>query len=326
MLILMRGCQSASVAVQAPEPAPVDVNGLLNMQRAQNKGLEEELAELQALLREDPCSLAEKMGPPLEKAPVAPSYGAPQTRAPESGAPQAEAAPPPPSRNGTAPAPTAAPPPSTVAELMDQATVFVVSAYEDQVGMGSGFFVAPGVIATNRHVAQGPDAQVLVGNKVLGGMQPARIVAFSPDKSRDYALLAVDPDLAAKAPVLQVASGASRTERISAWGFPGYITAIDPKLAAMARGDVKAVPEVVYSEGVVSVVLERTPSAILHTASLSQGNSGGPLINSQGVVVGINTFIRQADQSYSQTNIALVGGDLIKFMQEHGVNPATPGK
>lgn len=333
MLVLMRSCQRPpEVASTAPDSG-AELAGLLDVQRAHNSGLEAELRRLQGLLKEDPCSLAGFLGASPQETPVAPSYRQPETPPPggRDAAPPAGNATAPLTGNATAkipPAPIAssAPPPATVAELMDRATVFVMSAHGEDVGMGSGFFVAPGIIATNRHVAQGPEAQVIVGNKALGGMQAARILAFSPSEDRDYALLAVSPELAAKAPVLQIAEGAGRTERVSAWGFPGYITAIDPNLKAMVEGNIKSVPEVVYSEGVVSVVLDRQPQVILHTASLSQGNSGGPLINAQGVVVGINTFIRQADQSYSQTNIALPGADLAAFMRENGVNASAPAK
>ena len=335
LLLLVRGCWIREVPPIAKEDPNAEMTALLDLQRAHNNGLEEEIRRLQGMLKEDPCALRGILGQPPEEAPVAPSYGAtaPDVRgegsAPPSSAngtavpPPAAAngsAQPPRSTNGTVPLAGAAPPPSTVSELMDMATVFILSQYNGQVGMGSGFFVAPGIIATNSHVAQGPDAKILVGNKVLGGMQAASIIAYSHDENRDYALLKVSAGSAGKAPILQLADGANRTERVSAWGFPGYITEIDPKLTALAQGDSSAVPEVVYSEGVVSVVLDRRPPAILHTASISQGNSGGPLINAQGVVVGINTFIKKADKSYSQTNIALPGGDLAKFMQENGVS------
>lgn len=333
LLLLARGCWFREVPPVAKEDPNAEMTALLDLQRAHNNGLEEEIRRLQGMLKEDPCALRGILGQRPEEAPVAPSYGATapdsrqDTTAPPSSANGTAVPPtangttqPPRSTNGTAPLVSAAPPPSTVSELMDMATVFILSQYNGQVGMGSGFFVAPGVIATNSHVAQGPDAKILVGNKVLGGMQPASIIAYSHDENRDYALLRINMGSAGKAPILQLANGANRTERVSAWGFPGYITEIDPKLKALAQGDSSAVPEVVYSEGVVSVVLERTPPAILHTASISQGNSGGPLINAQGVVVGINTFIKKADKSYSQTNIALPGGDLARFMQENGVS------
>lgn len=315
-----------------PAPAPstagadiVSPNELLEMQKAQNKGLEEELQRLRAALKEDPCALPGVIGLTPEKAPVAPGYTPPAGSAePQKAPPTGNATQKPPVDN--APPAMPAPAPNTVSELMDQATVFVVSALGDQIGMGTGFFVSPGVIATNRHVVQGKDATIYVGNKILGGMHEASIIAFSTDESRDYALVRLAPALAAKAPVLKIADTISRTDRVSAWGFPGYITEIDPKLAALAKGDDRSVPEVVYSEGVVSVVLDRTPPVILHTAAISQGNSGGPLINSQGVVVGINTFIKAADKSYAQANIALPGKDLALFMKEHGIAVSMPAK
>lgn len=325
--------------VDLAEPAQdpdSELAALLDLQDAHNKGLEEEIRRLHALLEEDPCTLRGILGVSPENNPVGPTYERPLAPA-DNGTQGAQGmAPretrPAPAANATVPPPVGSPPPApapapaTVGELMDQATVFVLSSFDDKIGMGSGFFVAPGVIATNSHVVQGPTASILVGNKVLGGMQPARVIAYSPDTSRDFALLSIDRSLAGKAPILQITTGANRTDRVSAWGFPGYIAEIDPKLASLARGDIKAVPEVVYSEGVVSVVLDRKPPVILHTAAISQGNSGGPLINDQGVVVGINTFIKIADQSYSQTNIALPGADLVRFMKENGVTAAVPAK
>ncbi len=338
LALLLRGCkEELPPPVEEPKVNAEDrrLDELVLLQQAHNKGLEEEIRRLHGLLAEDPCTLSGILGASPENTPVAPRYGAgspadagasgargtddpatPAPVAPQDGGSVQQETPP----ASTAPAPMSAPAPSTVGELMDNATVFVLSSYQDGFGMGSGFFVAPGIIATNSHVVQNPGAEVVVGNKVLGGMHEARVIAYSKDESRDYALLRVSDALAAKAPVLHVAQGAKRTERVSAWGFPGYIAEIDPKLAALAKGDATAVPEVVYSEGVVSVVLDHTPPVILHTASLSQGNSGGPLINAEGVVVGINTFIKKADKSYSQTNIALPGDDLVRFMREQGIS------
>ena len=388
LLLLLHSCQPKEEVPLQSVPAPeakelsqeekdAPFKDLLELQQAQNQGIEEEIRRLQQLLQEDPCALPTILGSSPEQTPVSPRYAqleqSPATprqadgtvTTPPSGkatAPPAanatlpaqtedarpETSPPPQARQsgpddadtapkaaeatgpqdsgaqtrpseGSAQAPKALPSPDTVGELMDKATVFILSHYEGQTGMGSGFFVAPGIIVTNSHVVQGPDAKVIVGNKALGGMQEARIIAFSSEQKRDYALLKINDDLASKAPVLMISPGAKRMEKVSAWGFPGFIAEIDPKLKALIQGDSRAAPEVVYSEGVVSVVLERTPPVILHTASISQGNSGGPLVNEQGVVVGINTFIKKANKSYSQTNIALTGEDLAKFITEQGI-------
>lgn len=350
LLLLLRSCAKPPPheAETVPSTEDAKLDELILLQQAHNNGLEEEIRRLHELLAEDPCTLSGILGRSPENSPVAPGYehrsesvpmqenargGENTERVPnapnndESGAARTGAATPGETSGGTlpaSPAPVSAPPPATVGELMEQATVFVLSDSNDAIGMGSGFFVAPGIIATNSHVVQGPGSAVLVGNKALGGMRRARVIAFSRDESHDYALLRVGDEQAAKVPVLLIADGAKRTERVSAWGFPGFITEIDPRLGALAEGDVTAVPEVVYSEGVVSVVLQHTPPVILHTASLSQGNSGGPLVNAEGVVVGINTFIKKADKSYSQTNIALPGGDLATFMREHGIAASMP--
>jgi S1-C subfamily serine protease len=318
----------APLVAAAPEEAD-DAAARLERLRAGNKGLEDEVLRLKALLREDPCALPALLGKGVREGSSAtsPSPDPPATPSDPSATPSSPGpAPAGGSKDVPAPPGAALPPavPAGIAELLTGATVFVVSSYDGSVGLGSGFFVAPGIVATNRHVARSPQARILAGNKALGGMHRADVVAFSADEDRDFALLKIDGGGTATVPFLRIAGGAERTERVSAWGFPGYIAAIDPKLSAMAEGDIKSVPDVVYSEGVVSVVLDRVPPVILHTAALSQGNSGGPLVNAAGVAVGINTFIRRADQSYSQTNIALPGSELAAFMRAGGFTPTGP--
>jgi hypothetical protein len=58
---------------------------------------------------------------------------------------------------------------------------------------------------------------------------------------------------------------------------------------------------------------------IIHTANISPGNSGGPLIDSCGRVVGVNTFIRVDQESSSRLNYALQASALATFLGEQGV-------
>ena len=333
LMLLLTRCQPPVQQVVTLRQDLVSPQELLDVQRAYTRSLEEELRRLEEAMRQDPCKIPEFLGTSPETTPFSPNAlpgkagttppsaagngtrGLPGTGTSTQGLPKAG--------NGTL-QPMQAPPPSTVGELMEQATVLILASTPDGVSFGTGFFVAPGIIATNRHVVHSKSAEILVGNKILGGMHEATVLAISDDPARDYALIKL-PIAVGVAPTLSIADKASRTEHISSWGFPGLITAADPKFNALLEGDPSAVPEVVYSEGVVSAVLDRTPPFIMHTAQISQGNSGGPLINSQGTVLGINTLIRTSDQSSAQANIALPGGDLKLFMRENGVTPTAPG-
>ena len=161
--------------------------------------------------------------------------------------------------------------------------------------MGSGFFISRRHVLSNAHVV-GNAGQAFLINKATGGVLQATVRHRSADGGRDFALLELPAD-AAITP-LEFAPGVERTQRVSAWGFPGAVTNDDP---------------------VVSVILERTPPLVVHTATVSQGNSGGPLVNEQGQVVGINTFIKLDDASYRQSSIAIVGSSITTYLREIGI-------
>ncbi len=300
----------------APDPAlQAELDGLTQ----ENADLEARLAELRALLDADPCAIPESLhglsllpeGDGQADAPTPEQAPAPQN-APESPAQPA---------SGSQVSLPPAPPGDFTAgtDAIEAATVLVLSSE----GTGTGFFVAPGVVVTNHHVT-GTDRNVVVINKRLGRVAATVLAVTRDDAESDYAVLRVD-DAPGLPDPLPLCGDVKRTDKVATWGYPGVLGRADPNFLAMLQGDLSAVPEEVYSEGVVNVVYETLPPMVLHTAVTSHGNSGGPLVNADGCVVGVNTLIQRDLKSYRQTSVALSSKDLIVFLRQVGVSPRYRG-
>lgn len=205
---------------------------------------------------------------------------------------------------------------------IENACVFIVCPDgNSSLSTGTGFFVSPNHVVTNRHVVQGGNGRAFITSKTLGKPLPARVLATSSGKNRDYALLQIE---GAPPPGLQpliFAKNAQKTQKVGAWGFPDLVGRNDPGYARLLKGDIESAPELSYSEGVISAVLNRNPEIIVHTAPISPGNSGGPLVNQAGEVVGINTMITLDESSYRQASLALASPDLLEFLATQGINP-----
>lgn len=304
-VLLLVGLGWACQRIWAAQAARLEAD---TASRARLAALTAERDELAALLALDPCAARQKLDAASASAPAAPAPGA-ASPAGASGA----AAPP-------AATPTAASP-----AAVEDACVFLVSVDENgHIATGSGFFVAPGRVATNRHVVEKARQGLLVTSRALGRPVAGRVLARSDEKHGDYALVAVELPDGARPAVLGFADAARRTDKVGAWGFPDVVGKNDPGYARLLTGaDLTAMPELSYSEGVVSAVLDRRPPLIVHTAPISPGNSGGPLVNGRGEVVGINTMISLDEGSYRQASIALAGEDLLRFLTAQGVPART---
>jgi serine protease Do len=139
---------------------------------------------------------------------------------------------------------------------------------------GSGFIVDPsGIIVTNRHVVDGA-LQVAV-TLPSGSTLPARIIGVAT--SIDIALIKVDVDK----PLPTVRWGDSDRVRVGDEVF--------------AIGNPLGVGETVTS-GIVSalnrdILISPYDDFIQTDAAINHGNSGGPLFDSRGEVIGVNTAI-----------------------------------
>lgn len=141
-----------------------------------------------------------------------------------------------------------------------------------EIGSGTGFIVdSAGLVMTNQHVI-GPSDLISIQfdekRKVA-----AKVLAF--DSERDVAVLYADLSAFPDALVAPIANGqadhpmAVEGERVFSIGSPLRLKKI-------------------ITSGIVSKVEER---AIISDVNINHGNSGGPLFNSLGEVIGITTFL-----------------------------------
>ncbi len=156
-----------------------------------------------------------------------------------------------------------------------------------QQGQGSGFVLdRQGHILTNNHVIEG--AQIL--EVTTFDKHKYKAMILNRDRNHDLALLQIQG-----APNLQPATLAESTnllvgQQVYAIGNPFGFN------GTMTRGIISAIRSIEMPSG------NKIEDAIQTDASVNPGNSGGPLLNSHGEVIGITTLIASnpnggADQS-----------------------------
>jgi probable HAF family extracellular repeat protein len=182
---------------------------------------------------------------------------------------------------GGAQAPQGAPSQGDAAQLVARTEPAVVTICCPDGG-GSGFVVDEmGVIVTNYHVVEGAaEATVVFPDKtrfVVNGF-----LACAPGK--DLALLKISP-AGRKLPTLRLAEVApAKGEKVYAFGEPMGLSGSvsDGMVAAVRRSaELPGTQERGYDAGLELIQM---------TAPISPGNSGGPLVNARGEVVGVNTI------------------------------------
>jgi len=194
---------------------------------------------------------------------------------------------------------------------------------------GTGFFVGPDLMVTNFHVIEGATPEnIFVTNKSLGGLQRIEILkTLGPmrEVGADFALLRV-PGVDQPFYSLRQSDASMRLQSVIAAGYPGDLLRTDSQFQALRDGDVSAVPELTVTDGTVNTEqsLSATTNAVVHSAPISKGNSGGPLIDLCGRVVGVNTFVVQGPMR--NLNFALATDDLLSFLAGTPAKPDVSGE
>jgi S1-C subfamily serine protease len=221
-----------------------------------------------------------------------------------------------------------------VQQLKAQTVFILAPTGGDDVMLGSGMVVGPGLVLTNRHVVAGSvDRDLIVMASTQSHPLIGRVKALSAEPvgnagdyySDDFALVAVSGPLSA--PPLAMASAVQPLDPVIAAGFPANVIRADKQFQDLQAGRAVGMPGVVLSRGDVRAVENQgshTP-VLAHTAEISEGNSGGPLVNACGQLVGINTFGIRMPGATRTSNFAIGNGAIDRFLKSQNVALETGG-
>jgi S1-C subfamily serine protease len=191
---------------------------------------------------------------------------------------------------------------STIYDQLKESVVLI----QTNLGLGSGFvYDTEGHIITNHHVIEGADTiQVTF---LDGNITSANIVGT--DIYSDIAVIKVDPEVTILNPVvLGSSSDLIVGEPVAAMGNP---FGLSDTLTAGIVSSVERTLEAAENYVIIDI--------IQIDAAVNPGNSGGPLVNLKGQVVGVNTAIQSETGAFTGIGFAIPSdtvkreiGDLIE--------------
>jgi len=183
---------------------------------------------------------------------------------------------------------------SALDELVDNIRQFMVVIYSGRHGAGAGILADEGLVLTNAHVVR--------------HSRKLRVV-LDDDREYEGQLIAQNPEI--DLALLQIPKN-------------GYQAAVfSPNLPrpgefVFAYGHPWGMRNILTAGVLSSITTAKTPkrqvTLLRSDLQLAPGNSGGPLLNAAGEVVGLNAMIFGGDQS-----LAIAVTEIRAFMEQSGV-------
>ncbi len=175
-----------------------------------------------------------------------------------------------------------------------------------EIGGGTGFVVSEdGLIVTNKHVVLDEDADYTVLTND-GERYDAQVVARNP--VRDIAILRVE-----NVDLMSIVLGNSDTIKLGQTAI-AIGNALGEFRNTVSVGVISGLARTITASG--NGFVEIIEGVIQTDAAINQGNSGGPLINLQGEVIGINTAVARGAQGIGfAIPINFVTRDIISVQQ-----------
>ena len=191
---------------------------------------------------------------------------------------------------------------------IEKSVVRIIVKSDQGASIGSGFVIdSDGSIMTNYHVIEGANsAEVEFENG-----EKATVIGFTTiDTERDIAIIRIEKDPATLHGVQVANTLPEKGEKVAAFGAPRGLsfTASDGIISA-----IRATPD--FSAREKGIYLQTT-------TPISPGNSGGPLVNMFGEIVGVNSFKMEGEN----LNFAVSATDIRDVIANRGteVTPISP--
>lgn len=184
---------------------------------------------------------------------------------------------------------------------------------------GSGFAVDAETIVTNAHVVGDAvnDPRLMIGIVPSDGAEAVygRVISVSP--RNDLALVRTTSPL--RLPPLTLGGIApTGAGSVTAIGYPMNVD----QAQGLGADDIFRAQPPVTSQGFLS---GRRPSrdfdTLLHTAPIARGNSGGPLVDDCGRVIGVNSFGTESAGTEAEFFFAVSMRELLPFLRANGITP-----